>query len=67
MKCIKNTETGKIVRVMDSEAHMRVGFGWQFVSKSEWKADRKTNVVEVSDDTTEKVEKKNKKSKKQLV
>ena len=46
MKCIKNDSTGKIVRVVDSEAFNRVGLGWSFVPKSEWKESRKTSKSE---------------------
>ncbi len=37
MKTIRNTNTGQIVRVENKEAELRVGYGWEFISKSIWK------------------------------
>ena len=37
MKTIRNTNTGQIDRVEDKEADFKVGYGWQFISKSIWK------------------------------
>jgi len=38
MKCIKDTKTGNITRVSDLEAFQKVGNRFQYVSKSEYKA-----------------------------
>ena len=40
MKCLKNKETGNIIRVDDKQAYQMAGHTWQYVSKSEWKATR---------------------------
>ena len=40
MKCLKNKETGNIIRVDDKQAYQMAGHTWQYVSKSEWKANR---------------------------
>ncbi len=37
MKCLKNVNSGTIIRVDDKQAHQMVGNQWKFVSKSEWK------------------------------
>jgi hypothetical protein len=37
MKTIRNTNTGQINRVEDKEADLKVGYGWEFISKSIWK------------------------------
>lgn len=42
MKCIKNIGSGEIRRVENKEAFSRVGFGWEFIPKSEWKVERGT-------------------------
>ena len=63
MKTIKNIETGEITRVEDKESYQRVGYGWTYVPKSEWKANRKTNVV-VSDEPQPKQTKASKKNEK---
>lgn len=42
MKCIKNIGNNEIRRVEDKEASNRVGFGWKFIPKSEWKDVRET-------------------------
>jgi hypothetical protein len=38
MKCIKNSQTGNIIRVSDSQALQMVGSTWQYTAKAEWKA-----------------------------
>ena len=38
MKCLKNKETGNIIRVDDKQAYQMAGHTWQYVPKSEWKA-----------------------------
>lgn len=38
MKCIKNNETGNIIRVTDVQANQMVGRTWSYIPKSEWKA-----------------------------
>jgi len=46
MKCLKNTQTGNIIRVKDKQADQMAGITWQYVSKSEWKlATRKPEPV----------------------
>ena len=37
MKTIRNTNTGQIDRVENKEADLKVGYGWEFISKSIWK------------------------------
>lgn len=37
MKTIRNTNTGQINRVENQEADLKVGYGWEFISKSIWK------------------------------
>jgi hypothetical protein len=41
MKCLKSNKTGNIIRVEDSQAYQMAGREWQYVPKSEWKADRR--------------------------
>jgi hypothetical protein len=41
MKCLKNKQTGNIIRVDDKQAYQMAGSTWQYVPKSEWKADRR--------------------------
>lgn len=38
MKCLKNANTGNIIRVADKQADQISGREWQFVSKTEWKS-----------------------------
>ena len=46
MKCLKNANTGNIIRVTDKQADQISGKEWQFVSKTEWKtASRKPEPV----------------------
>ena len=42
MKCLKDTKTGKIVRVSDLEAYQKAGITYKYVPKSEWKAATRT-------------------------
>lgn len=37
MKCVKNTDGGKIVRVQEALAKKLVEQGWSYCSKTEWK------------------------------
>jgi len=71
MKCLKaikptkNVEVGKIVRVDDKEADLKVKDGyWEYTSKSEWRKSKgvEKSTEEVSEPQETKVE--NKKSKK---
>jgi len=65
MKCIKNGD--EIKRVSDVDAMVKVGQGWAYCKKSEWKKKGKPQekVVEVvAANTDEVVEKKAKKHKK---
>jgi hypothetical protein len=46
MKCIKNKETGNIIRVTNQQADQMVGSKWSFAPKSEWKSqDKKSTSV----------------------
>jgi hypothetical protein len=38
MKCIKNKETGNVIRVTNQQADQMVGRKWSFAPKSEWKS-----------------------------
>ena len=51
MKCLKNVQTGNIIRVDDKQANQMAGNTWQYVSKSEWKSvtRTKTEAVEVAE------------------
>lgn len=57
MKCLKSSKTGNIIRVEDSQAYQMAGREWQYVPKSEWKADRRPAkkveevIVEVQEQT----------------
>lgn len=64
MKTIKNLETGELKRVEDKESYQRVGYGWTYVPKSEWKEYRKTNVVVVEEEPQPKQTKASKKNEK---
>lgn len=44
MKCLKNTKTGNIIRVSDTQSNQMVGNQWKYVSKTEWKGLPKENV-----------------------
>ena len=37
MKCLKNKETGNIIRLDDKQAEQMSGRIWSYVSKEEWK------------------------------
>ena len=64
MKCLKNTKTGNIIRVSDTQANQMAGNQWKYVPKTEWKGLSKEN-VEVGHDIGGSYEiKKEKKSKK---
>jgi len=46
MKCLRNANTGNIIRVADKQADQISGKEWKFVSKTEWKsASRKPEPV----------------------
>ena len=66
MKCLKNANTGNIVRVTDKQADQILGKEWKFVSKIEWKtASRKREpVVEAKIEKTTISEKQLKRKKK---
>jgi len=66
MKCLKNANTGNIIRVADKQADQISGREWQFVSKTEWKsASRKPEpVVEAKTEETTISEKQLKRKKK---
>ena len=66
MKCLKNANTGNIIRVADKQADQISGREWKFVSKTEWKsASRKPEpLVEVKIEETTISEKQLKRKKK---
>jgi len=37
MKCLKNKQTGNIIRVDDKQAYQMAGSTWEYVAKAEWK------------------------------
>lgn len=39
MKCVKNPMTGEVRRVADDEAKRLAYFGWEYISKTEWKGE----------------------------
>jgi len=50
MKCLKNKQTGNIIRVDDKQAYQMAGNTWEYVAKAEWKKmvrDVKTEKQEV--------------------
>lgn len=57
MKCIKNAQTGNVIRVADIQADQMVGRTWQFVPKSEWKAQTRAPKTEQQEEVQEKKEK----------
>jgi hypothetical protein len=65
IKTIRNTNTGQINRVENKEADLKVGYGWEFISKSIWKEQirgkyqeqkksKPTQEVEISDNLSDK-------------
>ena len=58
MKTLKNKHNGKLERVKDKEAEPKVKYGWEYVSKSEWKNQFKTPKIETNDDTDSKKQRK---------
>ena len=53
MKCIRNTETGKIERVNDVKAmRLVIGGPWTYEKKSAWKAQRAGAENEQTDELT---------------
>ena len=49
MKCLKSSKTGEIIRVSDEKAYAAT-IEWQFIPKSEWKAQFKKAVPEVKEE-----------------
>jgi hypothetical protein len=47
MKCLKNVKTGSIIRVDDKQANQMAGNQWKYVSKEEWRGDKKVEEVPV--------------------
>ena len=45
MKCIRNNKTGQILRVKDTEAAKATKSGWEYIPKSEWKAEKNSKKV----------------------
>jgi len=64
MKCLKNTKTGNIVRVSDTQANQRAGNQWKYVPKTEWKGSPKEETVSESTEVVTSNKSKEKKSKK---
>lgn len=58
MKTLRNKTTGKIERVKDKEAVLKVKYGFEYVPKSEWKNQFKTPKIETDDNTTSKKQRK---------
>lgn len=58
MKTLKNKTNGKLERVKDKDAEPKVKYGWEYVSKSEWKNQFKTPTTETDDNTTSKKQRK---------
>jgi len=46
MKCLKNNQTGNIIRVDDRQAYQMAGSTWVYVSKEEWKKETRTTKTE---------------------
>jgi hypothetical protein len=55
MKCLKSSKTGEIIRVSDEKAYAATR-EWQFIPKSEWKAQFKKAVSEIKAEVVEVVE-----------
>jgi len=49
MKCLKSSKTGEIIRVSNEKADAATR-EWQFIPKSEWKAQFKKAVPEVQEE-----------------
>jgi hypothetical protein len=49
MKCLKSSKTGEIIRVSNEKADAATR-EWQFIPKSEWKAQFKKEAPEVKED-----------------
>jgi len=58
MKTLRNKTTGKIERVKDKEAEPKVKYGWEYVSKSEWKNQTRTPKTESNDNSSSKKQRK---------
>lgn len=58
MKTLRNKTTGKIERVKDREAEPKVKYGWEYVSKSEWKNQTRTPKTESNDNSSSKKQRK---------
>jgi hypothetical protein len=56
MKCLKDTQTGDILRVSDLEAFQKAGNRFQYVPKSEWKKTRPTVSVKQAEEVEKKEE-----------
>jgi len=64
MKCLKNTKTGNIIRVSDTQANQMTGNQWKYVPKTEWKGSPKEETVSESTEVVTSNKSKEKKSKK---
>ena len=58
MKTLRNKQTGKLERVKDKDALPKVKYGYEYVSKSEWKKQFKSPTTETDDNTTSKKQRK---------
>lgn len=65
MKTLKNVQTGNIRRVEDKDADFLTGGRnpiWKYISKSEWKTNRKTNPLMIQEEVQNTSEEKTTKS-----
>ena len=53
MKTIRNKTNGKIERVKDKEAEPKIKFGWEYVSKTEWKTATRKLKPEINVESTD--------------
>ena len=49
MKCLKSSKTGEIIRISDEQAD-RATREWQFIPKSEWKAQFKKEAPKLKEE-----------------
>lgn len=55
MKCLKSSKTGEIIRISDEQAD-RATREWQFIPKSEWKAQFKKEAPKLKEEVAVVVE-----------
>lgn len=49
MKTLRHKTTGKLERVKDKDSDLKVKYGWEYVSKSEWKSQTRIPKIESTD------------------